>query len=76
MNLLELSTSLEPFQVSIFYLSIYLSIYLFIYLGGRNVAKATYIPHSYSRSQNSWIEDFYTSNSYLEVSFFTIYMDV
>ena len=35
--------------------------------GGRNVSKATYIPHSYAKSQNLWIDNFYASNGYLEV---------
>ena len=34
--------------------------------GGKTVTKATYIPHSYAKSQNSWIENFYSSNGYLE----------
>jgi len=34
--------------------------------GGRTAAKASYIPHSYARAQNTWVESFYTSNGYLE----------
>eukprot|EP00092_Neocalanus_flemingeri_P007696 GFUD01008312.1.p1 GENE.GFUD01008312.1~~GFUD01008312.1.p1 ORF type:complete len:788 (+),score=294.35 GFUD01008312.1:119-2482(+) len=34
--------------------------------GGRTVAKASYIPHSYARAQNAWVDSFYTSNGYLE----------
>jgi len=34
--------------------------------GGRTAAKASYIPHSYARAQNAWVESFYTSNGYLE----------
>lgn len=34
--------------------------------GGRTAAKASYIPHSYARAQNAWVDSFYTSNGYLE----------
>ena len=34
------------------------------------MSKSTYIPHSYARSQNTWIDNFYASNGYLEVLFF------
>jgi len=34
--------------------------------GGRSMSKSTYIPHSYARSQNTWIDNFYASNGYLE----------
>lgn len=34
--------------------------------GGRTLMKATYIPNSYAKSQNSWVENFYASNGYLE----------
>ena len=35
--------------------------------GGKSASKATYIPNSYARAQNAWIDSFYTSNGYLEV---------
>jgi len=34
--------------------------------GGKTSSKATYIPHSYAKAQNTWVESFYTSNGYLE----------
>nr|CAG4640670.1 EOG090X0267 [Eulimnadia texana] len=34
--------------------------------GGRQAAKATYIPSCYSRAQNEWIESFFKQNGYLE----------
>lgn len=34
--------------------------------GGRTVAKASYIPHSYAKAQNAWVNNFLASNGYLE----------
>jgi len=34
--------------------------------GGRTLSKASYVPHSYAKSQTSWIDNFYASNGYLE----------
>jgi E3 UFM1-protein ligase 1 len=35
--------------------------------GGKSASKATYIPNSYAKAQNNWIDSFYASNGYLEV---------
>ena len=37
-------------------------------LTGKSVISASYIPHSFAKSQNAWIESFYSSNGYLEYS--------
>lgn len=34
--------------------------------GGKTASKASYIPHSYARAQNQWVDSFYVSNGYLE----------
>ncbi len=36
--------------------------------GGKSATKATYIPNSYAKAQNTWIDSFYSSNGYLEVT--------
>jgi hypothetical protein len=36
--------------------------------GGKTATKATYIPNSYAKAQNTWIDSFYSSNGYLEVT--------
>ena len=37
-------------------------------LSGRSAMNANYVPHSFAKSQNAWIESFYSSNGYLEYS--------
>jgi len=34
--------------------------------GGRSAAKASYVPHSYARAQQQWVDSFLSSNGYLE----------
>jgi len=34
--------------------------------GGRSAAKASYVPHSYARAQQKWVDSFLSSNGYLE----------
>ena len=37
-------------------------------LSGRSAMNANYVPHSFAKSQNAWIESFYSSNGYFEYS--------